>query len=86
MSSPAFNEKIFNKVQAADYADAGAMTGSGTILSVDALYGSRQLESAGERSRRNADDFWISCRSDRFTRDHFQKRNGSNSCASLRFG
>ncbi len=38
MSSPAFNEKIFNKVQATDYADAGAMTVSGTINKTGILF------------------------------------------------
>ncbi len=39
MSSPAFNEKIFNKLESnADYADAGAMTVSGTINKTGILF------------------------------------------------
>ena len=38
MSSPAFNEKLFNKIQTSDYADAGAMTVNGTINKTGILF------------------------------------------------
>lgn len=38
MSSPAFNEKIFNKVESSDYADVSTMTVSGTINKTGILF------------------------------------------------